>query len=228
MAKIKSEEYIETVEDISKYKVLPNMILVREISDNTTKKIGNVEIVFPTHVRWGKIAARNAVRFGEVVAVPDKFIRRRREGRYKSRWITEIEVKPGDVVWVSSTGLMNAERVMCDEVVYYVVDYQNLVVAKSDQVKPLNGYVLVEKIEEEVSKILSIRKISRKAVVRYVGSPVEYLDKLFEHAQVEVGDEILYSPVAIHQLEEDIWQAFGEKVLYIQSKDIIGTYGKNS
>lgn len=219
--KIKTDDHIEKVEGIDNFIPRPNMILLEELTDNTVKKIGDIEIVFPTHVRWGKVAARNSVRYARVKAVPEKFIVRRATGQYKTRWKTDIEVCAGDTIWVSHTAILNSEKFLCDGKMYFVVDYQSLVVAMGDRITPLNGYVLVKKIEEEQSKVLSVRKKSQKALVKYVGNPVQYMDKRLSHVQLEEGDVILYNPAAIHSLEEKMWQAFPEEIYYIQSKDIL-------
>jgi len=225
--KIRSEDHIEKVDNIENYYPKPNFVLLEQITSNSIKKIGDTEIVFPETARVGKVAARYSVRVALVKAVPKEFVFRK-EGRHASRWRTEIEVKPGDLVWCSHTAFKNSEQFERDGTIYYAADYQDLVLRKrGEEITPLNGYVLVEKIEEEVSKLIFVpRKKTQRAVVTHVGSPVHYYDERFSHAEVSVGDEIIYSPVAIHRLEEDIWRIL-PKIWYLQSKNILATYEKS-
>ena len=223
--RIKNEDYIEKIDDINLYKPLANKVVVKQLTDNTIKRIADVDIHFPTTVRVGKVAARYSVRYGVVVSVPEKFSFRA-HGRYQTRWMTEIEVLPGDIVWVEHTGFLNSERITDGKDVYFVVDYQNLVVAKRDlKVIMLNGRVLLEIFEKPQSDILiTERKQLSEGVIRYNGSNnKDYKYPKFEDADVEVGDVVCLSPTGYHKLENDIWHAFApENNLYhAQKKDII-------
>ncbi len=222
--KIKSEDYIEEVEDISSYRTLQNKVLVKQLVDNTIKEIGGVEIVFPTHVRVGKVAARHSIRYGEVIIVPEKFVKRG-FGKDATRWDTEIEVLPGDIVWCRYTAFLNAERFTDGEHIYYVIDYQELVVAKRDgDVIMLNGFVLVDVVKKEQSQILiTERKETSMGVVKYNGSNNKsYTYPKYEDADIEVGDAVYMNPASFHKLEDDLWKAFGEELYFIQKCHILG------
>ena len=223
--KIKSEDYIEEVDDIRKYKPIHNKVVVKQVTDNTVKHIAGVEIVFPTHVRIGKVAARNAIRYGEVISVPDNFVSRS-TGRYQTRWDSRIEVQPGDIVWCESTGFHNAERLTDEqENIYYIVDYQNLVVAKRGaDVIMLNGRVLLEVIERSDESSLRLTK-EPSSICRVVHTGSDnsgYRFPGFEDPEIQVGDLVYVHPTKYFKLEDDLWKAFGGDYRYTQKPNILG------
>ena len=221
--KLKDEDYIEYVEDVSNYKLLPNNILVLQLNDNTIKKIGDKEIHFPTHVRHGKVASRYSVRYGKVITVCDKFVEKK-SGKGQTRWVTEIEVLPGDIVWCEHTAFLNSERITDGENIYYIVDYQNLVVAERDlKMIMLNGRVLLEMVKKEQSQILiTERKETSEGVILHNGTNNKsYTHSIFEDADVKEGDRVYLKPGSYHKLEDDLWYVLDKNLYYAQKKDII-------
>ena len=224
--KLKNEDHIEIIDDISKYNPIHNKVVVRQITDNTVKRIGNTEIVFPSHVRIGKVAARNSVRYGEVVSVPSEYVSRK-AGKHQTRWDTEIEVLPGDIVWCEHTGFHKAEKFIDSEGgFYYLIDYQHLVVAKRGvEVIMLNGRVMLE--VERAPSSGDIFEVSRKpssiCKVIYSGSSnTNYRFPGFEDPDIRIGDRVYIPPAKYFKLEDDIWAAFGGNCYYTQKHQIIG------
>ena len=223
--KIRSEDYIEEIDDIHKYRTIHNKVIVKQVTDNTVKKVAGAEIVFPTHVRIGKVAARNAVKYGEVVAVPEKFVARK-SGRYQTRWDTEIEIKVGDIVWCESTAFHNSERLTDpEENLYYVIDYQSLIVAKrGTEVIMLNGRVLLDPLEPDYKGTIYIPRESPSIckVIHSGSSNRNYIHKTFEDVDIEEGDLVYVPANQYFPLEDNIWRAFGGKYYWTQKNQILG------
>lgn len=223
--KLKEEDHIEEIDDIRNYRPIHNKVVVKQLTDNTIKRIADVEIVFPTHVRIGKVAARNAVRYGEVISVPEKYVSRG-SGKYQTRWDTDIEIQPGDIVWCESTGLHKAERFVDDQGnLYYVVDYQHLVVAKRNgEVIMLNGRILLDLVEKPSKSLIHTSRhptfICR--VVHTGSSNSNYRFPGFEDPDIKVGDLVCIPPTKYFQLEDSLWRAFGGNYYYTQKHQIVG------
>ena len=224
--KLRNEDHIEKIDDISNYKPIHNKVVVRQLTDNTVKRIGTTKIIFPTHVRIGKVAARNSVRYGEVVSAPKEYVSRE-GGKYQTRWDTEIEIVPGDVVWCEHTAFHKAEKfIEPDGDFYYIVDYQHLVVAKRDsEVIMLNGRVMLE-LEDDSAKLGSLfqpKKPTSICKVIYSGSSnSNYRFPGFEDPDIKAGDRVFIPPTKYFKLEDDIWAAFGGKYYYTQKHQIVG------
>lgn len=150
---------------------------------------------------------------------------RRREAKYSEStiveklipgsmpWKTTVQVKEGDVVWVNSNSLMNAEElgkvIEADGEPYYVLPYTELYLKKSgDDVVMLNGWLLAEVIEDPAQWMKKMESIGlivpdaikkqqfqdRLGVIRYAGEPVEYpFEDQYDHPEIKVGDVVLFT-----------------------------------
>ncbi len=114
-------------------------------------------------------------------------------------WVTEMELLPGDVVWVSSQQAANCQKHWIDGEEYVFVNYFDIKVAKREvhnfdyseyekfkdkyikddreekvyEVVPVNGHVVCEAVVDHVKLgFYEADKLDpKKAVVRYVGKP---------------------------------------------------------
>ena len=113
-------------------------------------------------------------------------------------WLTKMEVKRGDVVWVSAQTMKtlneHGDYLLCEGEKYFIFPYHNIYLKKEgDDICMLNGWVLIEPIieksdtEEQAERIgLIYQDKSRehyeapkdnRGIVRYMGLPItEYED----------------------------------------------------
>jgi len=163
------------------------------------------ELEMPPQAKQYLKAARQQAQFTEVttieVPIPGSMM-----------WRTPIEVKPGDIVWVNSNHLANAEKqgntLIADGQLYYVLPYESLYLKKSgDSVAMLNGWMLCELIEDTPQWHVRAEKMGmfipgimkqipyndRLGVVKYIGSPVEYLfPDRYDFPEIKVGDVVMF------------------------------------
>ena len=128
------------------------------------------------------------------------------------RWKTELQVKSGDIVWVNSNALINAEQnrmtLDCEKQLYYVIKYEDLYLKKKDDdVQMLNGWVLAELIQDidawmkqaeniglyipDIMKQIDLN--DRLGTIRYVGDPVEYMfNDRYDYPEIKVDDVVVF------------------------------------
>ena len=162
-------------------------------------------------------------------------------------WKVEMELLPGDVVWVNTMALLNAERqdrvIECDEKKYFLVPYNDIYLYKRDKdIKMINGWILVEpeKTEEDirnrVAKLgiiipsINITRdnqrqmgvVDRMAVVRYIGEPIyEYIDGKCDSDDISVGDRIVFKFPFNRRLESETHRFFDSKELIVTRRTYI-------
>ena len=106
------------------------------------------------------------------------------------------EVKEGDHVWFSYRGAVLGTDVIAGDKKYLLVDYQWLIAARrEEEIKILNGFVLLEEIEEETGPTLlklPKKKDQMRGIVRYLGGKRNYYnsDKT-DDIDIEAGDVVL-------------------------------------
>ena len=161
-----------------------------------------------------------------------ELIRQRRQTKYTETtmiehivpgsmpWHTTVQVKPGDVVWVNPNALaqaaFNNTTIEADGETFYLIRYSELYLKKADKVRMLNGWCLLEPIEEsadwqkraEQSGIIvpdTLKKVpfnDRLAIVRYAGDPVRYvLPDRYDHPEIEVGQVVMLNRPVNRRLE---------------------------
>lgn len=125
-------------------------------------------------------------------------------------WKTPIQVTQGDIVWVNSNYLAQAEKrldtIEADGQLYYILPYESMYLKKTgDDVTMLNGFMLLEVIEDTpewkqraekagltVPNIGGDKYKDRFAIVRYIGDPVEYLfNDRYDYPEIEAGDIVM-------------------------------------
>lgn len=169
------------------------------------------------------------VRYGEVVSVCDKLFEREEDG-FGVEWGTEVEVQVGDTVYMSKMESYNAPLFKKDGKIYFVVDYSELVLRIRDGVVyPLNGYLIVEKVEETAKAnglILDFSKHQnkKKGIVREVGSKLRYYfpkSSNIVDAEVEKHDLVLFSLSGFTTLEDSRYAKLDKNLGYIQRRWVI-------
>lgn len=199
-------------------------ILLKNYNDRTE---GGIWKISQNDTDWNP--ASHAERFGEVVLVPDKlfFI----QGKIGTMpWKTEIQIKPGMIVWFDYLDGLNASYFTAEDGTdYALIDYQNLYVAKDgDKVTPLNGYHLFERVNgglKSNSKLILEEKVDTNyGIVKYPAKLNDRYESEYHHdIELEEGDKVLFAVPYEVLLEDEIHAKFDGSKMYrrAQSKDVM-------
>jgi len=171
----------------------------------------------------------HANRWGEVIVVPES-LWYDEDNKSGMQWETEIEVKPGMLVWydylTSLNGLTYYDE---NKTEYKVVPYEYLYVAKEgDRIIPLNGYVLFERLHLKATSSLDVtteNKIDKDhGIVRYFGSKNKSysIDVYSDDLDLQDGDLVLFKHQYEVLLEDSLHAQFDGEKMYrrAQRKDI--------
>lgn len=178
--------------DIESIRLLKNRVLVKRITDNAKGKT-NSGLYYPSQMHQNQFLYQNADSVFEVVAVPDEITE---EG---GMWMTDVEVKPGDLAFVERRQALTAEVIISDDgTEYRLINYFAIIVVKRlthsiaynntipkyineddkiYEVIPVNGYILCSDVIKEVgSRFTVLEKYidKNRAIAEYVGKPNKY------------------------------------------------------
>lgn len=244
------------IENLDKYRIISaqNCVLVKNLYENKGS-ITKSGIIMPIDDQFEK--ASHANRIGEVVkTVPELHFNYGDNTRLS--WKTTMELKPGDIIWYSAMSAVNANTVVCKGEKFLLIPYREIKVAKrayegqikningelysvnnrrliltdSDiyEVIPVNGYVLLEEIKQEVG-FLEFKKTKvdlTKGKVCYIGKPniaYDTLDVDASEGSIVPGDVVIFNNKKKHVLLEDsLHKRFdGDKeFIVMQSRYLIG------
>lgn len=181
---------------------------------------------------------------GTVVDIPKK-LKFDLKGFARIPWVTDIEIQKGDKVVMYYLAVQNCFRPEHKRFIrdgddrYVFISYRNIYAAiRNNTVIPVNGYVLIEPIEDpeikkqqdKLIKPVVLDNKSRTKVVHgrvvYVGAPVkEYLDsdQSDENIDISPGDEVIMRKVSDIPLEYELHATIDrERKLYrTQRPDIL-------
>ena len=171
---------------------------------------------------WDKSGHLN--RRGEVIRLPSKLWFAREFG-FGIQWGTEMEVEEGDIVYFGIMSVYDAPAIIDDGVVYLLIQYHDLLFSlRGNKVIPLNGYVLIEKVDEKVkqsSLILDFNKKQdkKRGIVRYIGKPNSYYDSgMCDSIGFDVGDEVDLMMINFTFLEDKRYRTFEKNIGYVQRR----------
>lgn len=205
---------------------------------------GNDEIILPSGLKlYIDITfekEKHAVTTGTIIKTPKYLVFNRKRAAVSVEFDVDMTLLPGDKVFfhylVSENCIKDGRYYEVDGRIYFMVKYDRIFCAKrGDEVVMVNGWVLVEPVEEDVYKTNLIlpeylkKQVSQKeGIVKYVGPAVR--SYFFEPEIVEndkdakPGDRILFSPNSDIPLEYDLHASFEGKKKYfrMQRKDIFG------
>lgn len=232
-----------------------NFVLTTSVMRADVVQLGDIDLQLDTS--WNELHHQPIMQ--KVVRVPRRLLYGRRKTTYTNsngttldaetpvinsmEWLTDIDIKQGDTVYVDSYSLFNASKegrlFDVDGVKYYLIPYPDIYF-RLDNGQPvmLNGWVGCEPIKDEERDVVKeLKKLGvvfpsisltndnrrqqgsedRLAIVRYIGLPVrEYLDQnLEEHDAVSVGDTVILKWTANRRLEFDAGRFFGKTELII-------------
>lgn len=227
-------------QELDNIKLINNSVLVRPVVDTRKKRLGNTDITLEIDVDFDEDA--HSRRVVEVVRTPNKlcFVKNTRS-RVSMQWETEIEVLKGDIVWVRSLATIgndqtNLTMFICEGDTYYLIKYQDFVVAKrGDEVICLNGYLLVHPNRDDYSEYKYVyvpESIKKDAavetwIIKYSGNPNK---NYRQGAKEDFSDElVLNQEVCLskkrhpYPLENTLHSLFDgkEEYFFIQRADIV-------
>lgn len=189
---------------------------------------------------------KHVVRVGTVKSVPTQlWFNEKISGLMP--WKTDIELKVGDKVVMYYLAVLNCIEngsfIREDKTTEIFIDYNNIyAIIEEGNVRPINGYVLVEKLEDPnwldyVAKMESMnmeavdtRELSKKNVtfgkVAYIGAPnVCYFDKYKsdENIDIKQGDVVVLKKVRDIPMEFEYHARIdgGRKLFRLQRHDIL-------
>ena len=190
-------------------KMPPNNHVLVELlfSNEHAKTKSGIEIGFGYGVTYAEgnnsIGADLQEVFGVVRRVPDKLYYVGEDG-WGMGWETDIDIHEGDYVWYSLLESANAVEIECDNIIYKLIPYEDLYVARRGGIKGdvvcLNGYVLLSTVNKvKISELDYINPVTvdmNKGIVRYVGKPNKrYVNERFaDHGGLMPGDTVLFAP----------------------------------
>lgn len=245
-----------TKEELSRFKPVSNMILVKPNRGNDEILLGDLKLYLD--ISYHKEVHSPVM--GTIVAVPDSL------NPKAMQWDVDMEVRPGDVAWYSYLSAQNAidpvmgRTILCEGEAYFMIPYEEVFVVKGErmqyestpiekrtrvgdrefgamwpvgmkeQILPVNGYCLVEPVEEieewKIGNLVLERPgmsekmpSSRYGRVAYVSKGLvrKYNDGdgVPDEDQVSVGDYICFDVACDLIVEYDLHAKLdGKKMFY--------------
>jgi co-chaperonin GroES (HSP10) len=185
----RQEIYLDSIEGYRPYR---GMVLIKPVSkEGATTKAG-VIVGFDSDAKYvdeeGSHIADMTSTVGTVIALP---IHHWTEG-----YTIENELQVGDQVWFNYFSSLHGTDIWVGRELYRMVQYSGMVAARrGDQLIILNGYVLLEDVEEKKGSdsIWSpTHKDHTRGIIRFMGSKREYdLPQLTDDIDIAIGDEVL-------------------------------------
>lgn len=223
-AKVKVHE----IEDIDKFVSLHYCVveITALMHDKITIKGSEGSMELEIDNSFDRVA--HSVRTGTVIRVPEHLSVG--NGRDKMPWRVPKEVQPGDIAlfsYDSITRVLNGTDpiFIYKDRIFLLVPYHNIAMVKRNgEIRPVNGYVIMEPISiDEEDKLLKYHQLLKTpdaigkftsdkiGIVRYVSAPVEEyygVPQAVDDFTVEVGDVIVYRPKTDIPLEDNLHTEF--------------------
>ena len=214
-------------------KVLFNHVLIRVDRENDELLLSNgLKLYLDTSYEKEK----HFPRVGVVEQAPEMIYFDREEPRRSCDFDTEVEIQKGDIVIFHYLAIENS-RARYASLKKHVdpkldlIPYDTIFVAiREGKVIPVNGYVIVEPLDETFETSLYIPDTARtfsktKGVVRYISTPLNgYLEwpDMFDTDEIAVGDTVCYRAENCIPFEYDLHQQLdkGKKLFRMQRRDI--------
>ncbi len=163
--------------DLDRFRIGPNSnkVLIEVFPDDVKKTVGGIitEGIAPHNF------AGFATRRGKVIKTCNKIIITQNDVDSQI-WECDVEVKPGDTVYINHMDAWNSYMFTDDDKrIMRLVPYNSIQLAKRDEeVIMCNGYILYEQIKNEVKYVLGGKEVElmgnkyveNEGIVKYVGS----------------------------------------------------------
>lgn len=228
------------MEIIENLKLLNNLVLLKPIMDNDMIQLSNGQFIY-IDTRYEK--EKHAPVRCEVVKIPKNLIYHKTSG---VPWRTKIEIKHGDIAYVNYIPVLNGldssfGRKIYDienDITYILVEYNEIfLVTRENRVIMINDYTLIESLTTEYNALekrlseydlvlpqqLKNKYDVKFGIIRYKGSPVEYLHKEWKCIEdINIGDTVVLNKHADIALEYDLHKKLdGKKYYRVQTRDIL-------
>ncbi|HQW95445.1 MAG TPA: hypothetical protein PLU58_06565 [Saprospiraceae bacterium] len=217
--------------NIDKIKVPAGWACVRYDNSNEFFKLGGSEFLLDISYEPEK----NAQTSGIVVKICDNLIFSQNNSN-SHPYDVDIEVKKGDRVIFHFLTILQAKKegktFVQDGELYVFMPYERMFVGISgDKVTPLNGYVLVEPVEQTLPDTALIipdtaRGLSKThGIVKYAGAKCRgyagHLKHMGEDPDVNVGDMVVFNQVEAIPLQYEHHSILERNLYRMQRKDIL-------
>lgn len=164
---------------------------------------------------------------GEVVNVGE--LRFDKDNYQNMKWKTRNELQKGDIAiyYYNANCWETGEFYVEGQMVYFFIRYHNIYcVIRDGKIIPVNGYNLIEPIEENPSeKLWTPEKKSKKyGYVRYIGEPLE------DNAMTEYSDEVArlngkeHVGYGLKEGDFVILEKWSAKPIMFPTQNIVGNY----
>lgn len=196
------------------------LVHIENKNSNATTESGIILCADPD---WDEGANCNV--YGTVKAIPNKLLRREKAYyEFGMEHGTEMEVEVGDKVFFTRTESYNCDAITVGDDLYYLVDYPELILAlRGDKRIMLNGFVLMERINEEMKSDYLDLSFSTKNKVTYgkvieVGKPNDWYmtPNVSDPKDIKVGDTVVCKMAGI-SIESELFRVLGDYI-YMQGR----------
>jgi hypothetical protein len=148
------------ITDIEKAKIRKNYVLVKIIDDTDKLNIGDVEIKLgktKDGLDWD--AGEHSVRRGYITKLPESVT----YDEAGTPWHNPTVPRIGNIVYFGYLEGITCEKVVCDNIIYYVLPYRSLILQlnpnmDTDTTEMLNGFVLAQKLPKTKGSELEIKE----------------------------------------------------------------------
>lgn len=185
---------------------------------------------------------KNAVTFGTVIAFTGLDYREEHRSDYDLDFDTEPELEVGDQIIWDYKEYHEAERnkrINFEDMTAFIHYSKVYVRIRGGEVTPVNGYLLVEPLNEVKKSALELDKISEtRGVIRYAGSPVHYRQHIYQETDDEfapvlpprgteidvrmptVGDIVIFKDYNARDVQDWIHNVLGKRFYAMQRRDV--------
>lgn len=219
--------------DTSKIRMVNGRVLCKRITKNAEGSVNGIH--YPTQYHENQRLYQNADRVYEVVVAPSTM--------REERWLSDVQIEPGDIVWVEVIDALNAPEIQDGDDEYRILKYQSLIVAKRNgKVIPLNGNVILSNMYTKIKTGLgaNFEVISEPAIiyplarVEWAGKQNKYYvgtDDSDKNIKVKKGDVVVLdlpnkntATMSRKYIEEGMFAMFDEehRYFYEQRRSIMG------
>jgi len=209
--KNKFEYFIPFVlDDIENLRIVEstNKVLIQIFPEDSEESVGGIITKGLNHFAFAKHAGRR----GKVIKTCQKIIPCKNDTEFLL-WQTDVQVKPGDEVWINYFDNLNSYPFTHKDMDLKIIPYSAIICAiRDDEIIMCNGYTLLEDYTETVGfgEHKFEKKVNDQGIVRHIGKPnIRYYIPVVKHTRTDkiregrIGREI-YGKADLEYLCEDL------------------------
>lgn len=211
------------------FKPINNLVLCKSLYDNEEDRTKAGVYKMSPAMNKNEFLHSHANRIVEVVKVPDGLTFKSKPTNtkytYTGNWICDMELKEGDIAWVTGSHAVNNLQVAINGDTYELMNYFEFIVAKrrsthrdmSKRLKgkyieeddvfweiiPLNGYVICEETKEihEFGEYKNETIDKSRGIVRFIGKPNRGYFKNNRIIDMDGGYDLKYGDLVLKTKE---------------------------